>query len=466
MSGYTGPMTANVFQAGNTCPFCQESIAEGQAVVSCLACGSLHHDTCWHHKGGCSSYHCDAKVKSESPDLRAEVVITATDAARATVPPKPVRPGAAEAARPFLQRQPTRLSWLAVASVVLTGLALLGLAGLVLRHPYLPLGGIAAAMVSLIVGVTALVVINSGRKVHGLIPAGIAITISAILIPVFLIDFESMQTLTTHQHRMDFQISESRPTEQQLAAMTPPRAKAMRANVVITSKPSGLFASQFVTGSGVILKVEGQKAWILTNRHVVTGGDPTGSGAGRTLDVAFYNGESSVATVEWLPPAPVDLAVLVCQALTLTQIEPIEVLATAVAQGEPVFAVGNPQNLPWSYAEGVISSVRNQTEGGQEIEIYQTQTPINSGNSGGGLYTQGGRLIGINTWTHDKSVSEGLSFAISSRTLLKLLGAENIARFLKLPAEAPPAPEPPAKEPPAKTPSAKAPPAKAQETAI
>ena len=55
------------------------------------------------------------------------------------------------------------------------------------------------------------------------------------------------------------------------------------------------------------------------------------------------------------------------------------------------------------------------------MELYQTQTPINSGNSGGGLFTRNGHLIGINTMTQDKQSAEGLSFAISLETLTKLL---------------------------------------------
>ena len=42
------------------------------------------------------------------------------------------------------------------------------------------------------------------------------------------------------------------------------------------------------------------------------------------------------------------------------------------------------------------------------------------GNSGGGLYDTDGYCLGINTWTHDKSVSEGIGFAITLDTLAEL----------------------------------------------
>ncbi len=436
MSGYNGPMTANFFQAGSTCPFCQEAIAEGQSIVACGECGSLHHDTCWQHKGGCSSYHCDTKVKSEAKGLQAEIIVTSMEAERATVPPKPARVGGAEAARRFLERPPTRLSWLAVASGVLAALALGGLAGLAMQSLWISLVATALALGAIAAGVVALVVINTSRKVHGYVPAGISILIASALVLVYFVGFRSMYEAHGHATRVNLQIAESRPTEAELARMEPVKAQAMRANVVITSQPTGMFAGQLVTGSGVVLKVADKKAWILTNRHVVTGGDDSGTGAGRRLSILFYNGETSDATVAWLPPPHVDLAILQCQALTIDKVEPIEVLSTAAAQGDRVFAIGNPENYYWSYTEGVISGMRSQEESGQPIEIYQTQTPINSGNSGGGLYTNEGRLIGVNTWTYDKSVSEGLSFAISSRTLLRLLGEENARKFLTPAAQA------------------------------
>lgn len=54
------------------------------------------------------------------------------------------------------------------------------------------------------------------------------------------------------------------------------------------------------------------------------------------------------------------------------------------------------------------------------MRVIQTQASINPGNSGGGLYDHDGYLLGINTWTTDKSLSEGIGFAISLDSLLEL----------------------------------------------
>jgi serine protease Do len=86
--------------------------------------------------------------------------------------------------------------------------------------------------------------------------------------------------------------------------------------------------------------------------------------------------------------------------------------------------------LYWSYTEGVISAIRQQGFGSRDVTVYQTQTPINQGNSGGGLYNMAGELVGINTWTQDKSQAEGLSFAISAQSLVDLLKADSKADLL------------------------------------
>ncbi len=88
--------------------------------------------------------------------------------------------------------------------------------------------------------------------------------------------------------------------------------------------------------------------------------------------------------------------------------------------GASVFAIGNPHNLGWSHTQGVISQLRTQHIDSRQVRVIQTQAAINPGNSGGGLYDQEGYLLGINSWTADKSVSEGLGFAIALDSLLEL----------------------------------------------
>ena len=85
--------------------------------------------------------------------------------------------------------------------------------------------------------------------------------------------------------------------------------------------------------------------------------------------------------------------------------------------GETVFAIGNPHHLGWTHTQGVISQFRTRPIDDRRIRVIQTQAAINPGNSGGGLYDEEGYCLGINTWTADKSVSEGIGFAIALDTL-------------------------------------------------
>jgi len=77
----------------------------------------------------------------------------------------------------------------------------------------------------------------------------------------------------------------------------------------------------------------------------------------------------------------------------------------ASAQGDPVYAIGNPVNLRNSVASGVVS--------GFEGPFVKTNAQIYPGNSGGPLVTTQGRVIGINTFKKLTHKFEGLGFAIS-----------------------------------------------------
>ncbi len=201
---------------------------------------------------------------------------------------------------------------------------------------------------------------------------------------------------------------------------------AFQNNVYITIErrrfPS--FRSETITGSGVIIGRNQSNFLILTSRHVI---DPDFDPARlMTVDpkiginVQFLDGNSRPAYVYWTEPNGIDLAVLGIGS-TPTEV-PVEGrrITEPVRIGERVFTVGNPQDLTWSYTEGIISSIRDSGKESPTYKVFQTQTPINQGNSGGGLYRMNGELVGIIAWTKDKSQSEGIGFAIAYEDFLKL----------------------------------------------
>lgn len=97
-----------------------------------------------------------------------------------------------------------------------------------------------------------------------------------------------------------------------------------------------------------------------------------------------------------------DLALLKLDGYTTPFIEPFD--SFKIAQGEAVYAVGNPLALRTQVAAGVLS--------GHQGDFVKTDARIYPGNSGGPLVTGSGRVIGINTFKQLTRKFEGLGFAI------------------------------------------------------
>ena len=89
--------------------------------------------------------------------------------------------------------------------------------------------------------------------------------------------------------------------------------------------------------------------------------------------------------------------------------------------GEDVVAIGNPLGeLTYTLTKGVVSAVNRSLtmSGGLVMNMIQTDTAINSGNSGGPLFNMYGQVIGItsaklsNSSSSSDATIEGLGFAI------------------------------------------------------
>lgn len=76
--------------------------------------------------------------------------------------------------------------------------------------------------------------------------------------------------------------------------------------------------------------------------------------------------------------------------------------------GEGVFVIGNPIGLDFTISNGIISSIRQQSELGQ---VIQTNAPISAGSSGSPLMNMNGLVVGVITYTFTKG--QNLNFAIS-----------------------------------------------------
>jgi serine protease Do len=76
--------------------------------------------------------------------------------------------------------------------------------------------------------------------------------------------------------------------------------------------------------------------------------------------------------------------------------------------GARVYAIGSPRGLETTISDGLLSGVRRGASG--TIEALQISVPISPGSSGGGLFDEQGRLIGITTSGFRDS--QNLNFAL------------------------------------------------------
>jgi serine protease Do len=64
-----------------------------------------------------------------------------------------------------------------------------------------------------------------------------------------------------------------------------------------------------------------------------------------------------------------------------------------VTVGQHVYALGNPTGLELTLSDGLVSALRKSDKG--NLVLIQTTAPISQGSSGGGLFDENGRLVGI-----------------------------------------------------------------------
>jgi serine protease Do len=90
-----------------------------------------------------------------------------------------------------------------------------------------------------------------------------------------------------------------------------------------------------------------------------------------------------------------------------------------VGVGEATAAIGHPEHgAKWSLTTGRIGGEWNDFEGVKGKDVYQMETSVNRGNSGGPLLDGNGFLVGINTSIARRSADglaiTGINFAIKS----------------------------------------------------
>ena len=167
-------------------------------------------------------------------------------------------------------------------------------------------------------------------------------------------------------------------------------------------------------GSGIIVSADG---YILTNTHVID--------EGTRATVQLYDGSTYDAKLV-CADSQSDVAIL---KIEKTGLQPAVFASSKdIRVGDAVCAIGNPLSPDYSLTmtSGIISATsREVSYNGAVMNLLQTDTSINEGNSGGPLFNERGQVIGITNMKIVSSFSniEGIGFAIPSDTLSSIVDA-------------------------------------------
>jgi len=179
---------------------------------------------------------------------------------------------------------------------------------------------------------------------------------------------------------------------------------------IVTTNSWGIPVTSAAAGSGFVITQDG---YIMTNYHVIEGAS--------SIKVTFVDDKSYSATLIG-GDKDNDIAIIKIEA---TGLKPVVMGdSSKMYVGETVLTIGNPLGeLTFSLSDGVVSALERPitVSAGKSMKMIQTNTTINSGNSGGPLFNLYGEVIGIVTAKYSTGNSimsstmasvEGLGFAI------------------------------------------------------
>ncbi len=391
-------------ESGVQCVRCNEEIDFGDMTASCMNCGGIHHQNCWTKYQNCGSYQCSQGKMSDTSTTDA-LIISRDDLNHAD--PLPVVRRYEENALTISEKPKTLWNKLAVWAFIIS---LIGI----------PLFGLVTGMVAMIVACIALVSHPAHKK-------GLALAVSGLLIGFLEIIGWSvgLYYFVGNPQVTSVALSDYALDTSSLNTLPDYLKRAMKSNVLIEVSNGPLDRGM---GSGVVMTLANGKAYIVTNRHVIdhdfhdnSKKIPSDFDDLGTVTVQAIGQIPIPGKIEWIAPHGIDLALISAPLNKNIVSEAFWDQKKSPLIGSKVFAIGNPHALGWTHSNGSISQYRKQTKGAFTYQVIQTTTPLNPGNSGGGIYDEKGILIGINTMTGDKRVAEGLGFAISINTLLDLI---------------------------------------------
>ena len=189
--------------------------------------------------------------------------------------------------------------------------------------------------------------------------------------------------------------------------------KIYDAVVVVSTYQKDKYAA---SGTGFVYSKEGKKYYLLTNYHVIEGGDKVTvtftDGTVKETEIIGYDQYADIAVLALENDKELDVAELGD--------------STKMRVGDTSFAVGAPLDsvYSWTVTRGILSgkdrmvevSLTNSNSNDYVMKVLQTDAAINSGNSGGPLCNANGEVIGITSLKLVSNGVEGMGFAIPIET--------------------------------------------------
>lgn len=192
--------------------------------------------------------------------------------------------------------------------------------------------------------------------------------------------------------------------------------KAMPSTVTITASQTSSLGVSTAGGSGVIFSKDSNLNlyYIVTCFHVIENMSD--------LTITLSDEKTSYKAAVVGGYADEDIAVLSIEASNLTTAT-LFYDSQKLLQGQDVFIIGNPASLPNSVSKGVVSYLNRSisTDGLIYQDVIQTDTSVNGGNSGGGMFDVNGNLVGIVNAKKVATEYEGLGYAIPINTVVDVL---------------------------------------------
>lgn len=161
----------------------------------------------------------------------------------------------------------------------------------------------------------------------------------------------------------------------------------------------------YATGSGFVAL---NSSTLITNYHVI-------DGAEWVLALDDYD---KAYELKYVLCADEDFDIAILEFEESTSLKPLELYPdNDLKRGSPVVAIGSPKGLKNTVSSGIVSSVFED----DGIPFIQTTAPISPGSSGGALFNDDGKVIGVTSSGYktkdeygEDTAAQNINFAINS----------------------------------------------------